>query len=121
MRLYRENRRSGGRTLLSAAGMAALLGIFWAAFGNVGKGADAEQFRMTEEAIRRAAVNCYAIEGSYPQNLGYLIEHYGVQAVSYTHLWRCFWRAAKSVRSWETPVREGRLMPEMSVPIPPGC
>ena len=79
MRLYRENRRSGGRTLLSAAGMAALLGIFWAAFGNVGKGADAEQFRMTEEAIRRAAVNCYAIEGSYPQNLGYLIEHYGVQ------------------------------------------
>ena len=79
MHLYRKNRHSGGTTLLSAVGMAALLGLFWAAFGNVGEGADAEQLRMTEEAVRRAAVNCYAIEGSYPQNLGYLIEHYGVQ------------------------------------------
>lgn len=26
-----------------------------------------------------AAVDCYAIEGSYPRNLDYLVEHYGVQ------------------------------------------
>ena len=34
---------------------------------------------MAEESIRRAAVSCYAAEGSYPQNVDYLAEHYGVQ------------------------------------------
>lgn len=30
------------------------------------------------DSIKRAAVNCYAIEGAYPQELSYLEEHYGV-------------------------------------------
>lgn len=31
-----------------------------------------------EEAIRKAAVQCYAIEGSYPPDIDYLAEHYGI-------------------------------------------
>lgn len=35
--------------------------------------------RQMEESVRRAAVNCYAVEGIYPPNLEYLKEHYGLQ------------------------------------------
>lgn len=30
------------------------------------------------EAVRKAAVNCYAIEGQYPDNLDYLLKNYGL-------------------------------------------
>ena len=32
-----------------------------------------------EEALSRAAVACYALEGAYPPDLEYLIENYNVQ------------------------------------------
>ena len=35
--------------------------------------------RAAAEAVRRAAVTCYAIEGAYPQSYEYLKEHYGVR------------------------------------------
>lgn len=79
MRLYGKSRSLSNRTLLFVAGTVVLLGLFWWIFGKIGDSADAEQCRLTEEAIRRAAVDCYAIEGSYPRNLDYLVEHYGVQ------------------------------------------
>jgi hypothetical protein len=34
--------------------------------------------KALEEAIRKAAVQCYAIEGSYPPDLDYLASHYGI-------------------------------------------
>ena len=41
------------------------------------KTADFERVKTVEEAIQKAAVQCYAIEGSYPP-LKYLVEHYGL-------------------------------------------
>lgn len=44
----------------------------------------AQQNRLSENAIiiengvRRAAAECYAVEGFYPDDLGYLIEKYGL-------------------------------------------
>ena len=38
----------------------------------------AEGLRLLEEGVRRAAVQCYAIEGSYPDSIGYIEEHYGI-------------------------------------------
>ena len=35
--------------------------------------------RLTEESIRRAAVQCYALEGVYPVNIEYLMDHYGIR------------------------------------------
>ena len=32
-----------------------------------------------EDALRRAAVACYAAEGIYPPDISYLEEHYGIQ------------------------------------------
>ena len=41
---------------------------------------DAEVLALAEEGVRRAAVECYALEGFYPTTLDYLVEHYGVTA-----------------------------------------
>ncbi len=37
-----------------------------------------EQQVLIEDIIRRSAVQCYAIEGSYPSDLQYLIDNYGL-------------------------------------------
>jgi len=39
--------------------------------------ADFERVKTVEEAIQKAAVQCYAIEGSYPP-IQYLVDHYGL-------------------------------------------
>lgn len=38
-----------------------------------------EQLRLAAQAVRRAAVSCYAVEGFYPDSLDYLEEHYDVR------------------------------------------
>lgn len=40
--------------------------------------ASQEDLNMVRESVRRAAVECYALEGSYPSDLSYLQEHYGL-------------------------------------------
>ena len=35
--------------------------------------------QQLEEALRRAAVTCYAVEGFYPSDLEYIISQYGLQ------------------------------------------
>lgn len=35
--------------------------------------------QQLEDALRRAAVACYAAEGFYPPNVTYLVQHYGLQ------------------------------------------
>ena len=32
-----------------------------------------------EDALRRTAVSCYALEGFYPPNVSYMEEHYGIR------------------------------------------
>ena len=50
--------------------------IFWST--NMTSKADAQQAQVQEEAIRKAAVTCYAIEGRYPESLKYVRDNYGV-------------------------------------------
>ncbi len=45
---------------------------------NVGETVADEQLTMLENAVRRSAVQCYALEGSYPVNLDYLKDEYGL-------------------------------------------
>lgn len=37
-----------------------------------------KQQESLENAIRKSAVHCYAVEGAYPESLDYLREHYGI-------------------------------------------
>ena len=55
-----------------------LAGVVWGVTKTQVQAAD-QALRMTEESVRRAAVQCYALEGIYPVNMQYLMEHYGIR------------------------------------------
>lgn len=69
---------------------AVVLFCFLYGITNLSNGNSDEGRRRLEDALRRAAVACYASEGIYPPSWNYLEEHYGVQidhsryVVSYT-------------------------------------
>lgn len=44
----------------------------------VAERAGEEKLRTLQEAVRRASVQCYAIEGRYPPSVEYLEAHYGI-------------------------------------------
>lgn len=52
--------------------------LIWFSLGNLSESAREEQLDSTHQAVRRAAVQCYALEGSYPADLSYLEENYGL-------------------------------------------
>ena len=64
------------RTLLL---MAALFFWFFLSLGQLEQGAAEQGKRQLEEALRRAAVACYAAEGFYPPDVDYMTAHYGLQ------------------------------------------
>lgn len=47
--------------------------------GNAKVSVDGQGQRLAEDAVRRAAVSCYAFEGSYPESYKYLKEHYNLK------------------------------------------
>ena len=65
------------RILLLALAILLPAAILLAAVG-LGPRAGRESLALTEQSVRRAAVECYALEGAYPTSLAYLEEHYGV-------------------------------------------
>ncbi len=79
MHLYRRKKKHPLRWVL-------VLGIFLCAalFLTLGTGhmeetVQREQQELLQEAINQAVVNCYALEGRYPESMQYLIENYGIQ------------------------------------------
>ena len=56
-----------------------VLFCFMTALSNLNNGQSAEEKERLEEALSRAAVACYALEGAYPPDLEYLIDNYNVQ------------------------------------------
>ncbi len=59
-----------------------LIALLLLGFGGLshqmGDQASAESLQMMRAAARRAAVECYALEGFYPPEFDYLRAHYGV-------------------------------------------
>ncbi len=64
--------------LLSAGLLAACLYLFLAGTGSMASRTLEERLSALESAVRRASVQCYAIEGRYPPSVEYLEEHYGI-------------------------------------------
>ena len=75
---FRKSRPLGRLLALLLAACALALALALSA-GGLGSRADQEALDLTAQAIRRAAVQCYALEGAYPANLDHLTERYGVQ------------------------------------------
>lgn len=52
--------------------------ILWSSSSRIFYETGKRQEESTRDAIMRGAVQCYAIEGRYPESLSYLEKHYGI-------------------------------------------
>ena len=58
--------------------VAAVLVCFLVALSRLDTGRREKGRQQLEEALRRTAVSCYALEGAYPPSVEYMKEHYGL-------------------------------------------
>lgn len=63
---------------ISIAVFAVILGVLIYGINSISTRTSAEQRTSLENALQRGITQCYAVEGSYPENLDYLKEHYGI-------------------------------------------
>jgi hypothetical protein len=78
--MFLKKRLSGlMRRLLVAAVLIVAAAAFVFAIRSAGGSASEQGLAIAERSVRRAAVQCYALEGSYPPSYDYLREHYGVR------------------------------------------
>lgn len=64
--------------LLSILIFAGILLVFCLGINNLTRTSEQEQENTLRSAITESAVHCYAVNGSYPENLETLIQDYGI-------------------------------------------
>ncbi len=77
MHIYKTKTAHTG-LILPAVIFCLMLALFWYGFSSSAKGNSARDLQVTQAAIQKAVVNCYAIEGVYPPDEKYLEDHYGL-------------------------------------------
>lgn len=65
-------------SLFLALSTAGILLFFLAAFSRIGTQAREKEAENLQHALDQSVIICYALEGSYPESLDYLKEHYGI-------------------------------------------
>ena len=55
-----------------------VLTLVWAGISQIGRTTAAEQLSTVNQSLQRAAIQCYALEGRYPESLAYLADNYGL-------------------------------------------
>ena len=79
MRLYKTEKLITTKSVMVALGVFIAIFVFCAAAlqtlsGNI----EENETETLKNAIDNAVVNCYSIEGRYPESLDYIVENYGV-------------------------------------------
>lgn len=78
-RFVSKRQSSGSRNLvISIAFFVLVLSAFLLGISAVETRTDAQARESLEQAVRRGIVHCYTMEGSYPESLQYLKDHYGL-------------------------------------------
>ncbi len=67
-----------GTTIISAISFLIIFVVFLLAVSKMTQRGIEEQKRSLSQAIDRAVIQCYALEGRYPQSFDYLKEKYGI-------------------------------------------
>ncbi len=55
-----------------------LVALIYVGLGNLGTTQEERQIEIAEDAIIKAAVQCYALESRFPSSLDYLADNYGL-------------------------------------------
>ncbi|ADL03904.1 hypothetical protein [Lacrimispora saccharolytica] len=79
MKIWKRSPREALGHLISLGAFACAVALFVSGALLFSEKADARGAETLRDAIRRASVQCYAIEGRYPPNVEYLEENYGIQ------------------------------------------
>ncbi|MDR0519093.1 MAG: hypothetical protein LBG82_03460 [Clostridiales Family XIII bacterium] len=78
-RVFREKKSGGAlKPVLFAAAAIACVALILNAVSQLGMEQQGESMEIAKEAIVRATVQCYSLEGRYPPSLGYLEDNYGL-------------------------------------------
>ena len=79
MHLFEKRERFNSRgMIISILLFAAVALVFVSMLGQVETQGGDQQTKLLEDALFRAAVTCYAVEGRYPPTRDYIVEKYGV-------------------------------------------
>ena len=74
----KRGRLQSVRPLLPILLFCAVIAAFLAGLSSVSASASEQEIRNLRGAVLRGAVQCYALEGFYPEDISYLEEHYHV-------------------------------------------
>lgn len=55
-----------------------MIGFLYCGVSSIQQISDEKQLENLQNSIRRSVVQCYALEGRYPESLDYLKKHYGI-------------------------------------------
>ncbi len=77
--MYTKTSKSWLGVVIALVLFVAMLVVLVFATSGLSGSAASEETAVTQQAIERAAVLCYASEGFYPPSLAYIEENYGVQ------------------------------------------
>ncbi|HCD42476.1 MAG TPA: hypothetical protein DEQ64_01820 [Lachnoclostridium sp.] len=79
MKKWKQSPREDLGQVISLVGFVCAVVLFVSGILIFSWKADTKGAETLRDAIRRASVQCYAIEGRYPPNVEYLEENYGIQ------------------------------------------
>ena len=78
-RVFREKKTSEALRVISFVATAVVLIILAVVgIGNLGSAQEQKQLEIAQDAVVRAAVQCYALESRFPSSLQYLVDNYGL-------------------------------------------
>ena len=73
-----QNRSQWRGLLLTILVFTAMVFALVSALSQVDEKKDTEQTKILRDAVLRATLTCYAVEGRYPPNARYMVENYGI-------------------------------------------
>lgn len=75
---YQKKPHTYRKFILSVCAFLLIVLLFYQGIESLSRGSLRRQKESLNNALNRSITYCYAVEGSYPENLDYLKEHYGL-------------------------------------------
>ena len=78
-RVFRTKKTASAvKAALFIAAVVVLVILVYIGIGSIGNTQDEKQMDIAQDAIIKAAVQCYALESQFPPSLDYLVQNYGL-------------------------------------------
>lgn len=75
---YQKKQHTYRKFILSVCAFGLIMVLFYQGMESLSSSSLRRQKESLENALTRSITYCYAVEGTYPESLDYLMEHYGI-------------------------------------------